>query len=149
MNGVCPIMYHIHYNITHITCLFPSFLPCLLILSLFGWVTTALYLSTSSCFRNNDDNKKQSWYASALPFLLLAHVKPPQSVTSLLQTILLRLLMPMAAMEMSFLTFPATATSSAVLQVVHAVTLCLALHPIDPITTTDVVTKDVTKIKKR
>ena len=80
--------------------------------------------------------------------MLLAHVQPPQSFVSLLQTIVLRLVLPMVALEMAFLTFPATPQSSAVLQVVHAFILCQVMRPLEPIVVAVTETKkDATKPK--
>mmetsp|Transcript_11964 Transcript_11964/g.22990 ORF Transcript_11964/g.22990 Transcript_11964/m.22990 type:complete len:473 (-) Transcript_11964:118-1536(-) len=90
-----------------------------------------------------------SWYVSAVPFLLLAHAKAPQSLASLIQNIVLRLLIPMGAMEVAFLTFPATPASSAMLQIAHLFTLSHVVRPIEPILVVakDAADDDVVKVK--
>lgn len=70
---------------------------------------------------------------SAVPFLLVTHAEPPPSFAGFLQTAVVRLLLPMLALEGAFLTFPATALSSSVLQMAHAVILWHSLRPVQPL----------------
>lgn len=91
-----------------------------------------------------------SWYFHSIPLLLWYHPNVPPNKSSFPWRRLLLCIIVMGAIEGAFLTFPATPTSSAILQIAHAIVLWHTKSPSSDdilLSTNESIDKDSKKTK--
>lgn len=86
-----------------------------------AYITLTMFVSNfiGICFARTLHYQFYSWYFHALPFLLWCNTISPQSNKIRAPHHILLRIIQIVAIEFAFLTFPATPTSSAILQITH------------------------------